>query len=334
MDAIIEIQNAKVYYKIGVDFYIRAVDDVSLSIRRGQIMGIAGESGCGKSTLMKVCTCLIKYPLTVLQGRVIYSIEREEINALALKREELEALRWSFLTMVPQSAMNSLNPVSKIKQVFWETLKTHCARNDDEKKLKRVIYEVLESVGLSEEVLNMYPSQLSGGMKQRIVVALATITNPKVVFCDEPTSGLDLVTQKGILQFLQAKSKKENSALVLISHDMGIHAQIADILVVVYAGKIVEIAPTDDIFKEPFHPYTEALINSLPVMGDQKIKDGLSGAPPSLIRPPQGCRFHSRCPYADETICREQEPLLLEIQSGRYVACFKAESRGLRGGLP
>lgn len=334
MDAIIEIQNAKVYYKIGVDFYIRAVDDVSLSIRRGQIMGIAGESGCGKSTLMKVCTCLIKYPLTVLQGRVIYSIEREEINALALKREELEALRWSFLTIVPQSAMNSLNPVSKIKQVFWETLKTHCVRNGDEKKLKRVIYEALESVGLSEEVLNMYPNQLSGGMKQRIVVALATITNPKVVFCDEPTSGLDLVTQKGILQFLQAKSKKENSALVLVSHDMGIHAQIADILVVVYAGKIVEIAPTDDIFKEPFHPYTEALINSLPVMGDQKIKDGLSGAPPSLIRPPQGCRFHSRCPYADETICREQEPLLLEIQSGRYVACFKAESQGLRGGLP
>ncbi|MBA7607882.1 Dipeptide transport ATP-binding protein DppD [subsurface metagenome] len=333
MDAIIKIQNAKVYYKIGVDFYIRAVDDVSLSIRRGQIMGIAGESGCGKSTLMKVCTCLIKYPLTVLQGRVIYSIEREEINALALKREELEALRWSFLTMVPQSAMNSLNPVSKIKQVFWETLKTH-VRNDDEKKLKRVIYEVLESVGLSEEVLNMYPSQLSGGMKQRIVVALATITNPKVVFCDEPTSGLDLVTQKGILQFLQAKSKKENSALVLVSHDMGIHAQIADILVVVYAGKIVEIAPTDDIFKEPFHPYTEALINSLPVMGDQKIKAGLSGAPPSLIRPPQGCRFHSRCPYADETICREQEPLLLEIRSGRYVACFKAEFQGLRGGLP
>lgn len=334
MDAIIEIQNAKAYYKIGVDFYIRAVDDVSLSIRRGQIMGIAGESGCGKSTLMKVCICLIKYPLTVLQGRVIYSIEREEINALALKREELEALRWSFLTMVPQSAMNSLNPVSKIKQVFWETLKTHCVRNSDEKKLKRVIYEALESVGLSEEVLNMYPSQLSGGMKQRIVVALATITNPKVVFCDEPTSGLDLVTQKGILQFLQAKSKKENSALVLVSHDMGIHAQIADILVVVYAGKIVEIAPTDDIFKEPFHPYTEALINSLPVMGDQKIKDGLSGAPPSLIRPPQGCRFHSRCPYADETICREQEPLLLEIRSGRYVACFKAESQELRGGLP
>lgn len=331
MDAIIEIQNAKAYYKIGVDFYIRAVDDVSLSIRRGQIMGIAGESGCGKSTLMKVCICLIKYPLTVLQGRVIYSIEREEINALALKREELEALRWSFLTMVPQSAMNSLNPVSKIKQVFWETLKTH-VRNGDEKKLKRVIYEALESVGLSEEVLNMYPNQLSGGMKQRIVVALATITNPKVVFCDEPTSGLDLVTQKGILQFLQAKSKKENSALVLVSHDMGIHAQIADILVVVYAGKIVEIAPTDDIFKEPFHPYTEALINSLPVMGDQKIKDGLLGAPPSLIRPPQGCRFHSRCPYADETICREQEPLLLEIRSGRYVACFKAESQGLRGG--
>lgn len=333
MDAIIKIQNAKAYYKIGVDLYIRAVDDVSLSISQGQIMGIAGESGCGKSTLMKVCTCLIKYPLTVLQGRVIYSIEEEEINALALKREELEALRWSFLTMVPQSAMNSLNPVSKIKQVFWETLKTH-VRNGDKKKLKRVIYEAMESVGLPEEVLNMYPSQLSGGMKQRIVVALATITNPKVVFCDEPTSGLDLVTQKGILQFLQVKSKKENSALVLVSHDMGIHSQIADILVIVYAGKIVEIAPTDDIFKEPFHPYTEALINSLPIMGDQKIKDGLSGAPPSLIRPPQGCRFHSRCPYADETICREQEPLLLEIRSGRYVACFKTESQGLRRGLP
>jgi len=327
MGRIIELQNVSAYYKIGRELYVRAVDGVSLSVEEGKILGIAGESGCGKTTLIKVCTASIKPPLTVAGGNVFYYMEGKRIALLALNEKELRRLRWKFFTLVPQAAMNSLNPVKKVGAIFSETLRA-CIRSMDKARIKEIVHECLHSLGLPSEVLGMYPCQLSGGMKQRIVVALATITIPKVIFCDEPTTGLDLVTQKGILQFLQEKAKAANSTLILVSHDIGIQAQVTDILAIAYAGKIVEIGPTEEIFARPLHPYTIRLISSLPVIGDRSSKAGLVGTPPSLIRPPQGCRFHPRCVLAED-ICERKEPPLIERRPNHYVACFKSgEVRG------
>lgn len=331
MDTIIDIQNIKAYYKIGANTYVRAVDDVSFSINQGQIIGIAGESGCGKSTLVKICTRSVKFPLTVLGGKVFYNVDGEKIDIYTIREQEMHDLRWNFFTLVPQAAMNSLNPVAKIERIFAETFGGR--HRGERKKLKKMMYEVVESMGLPRKILKMYSCQLSGGMKQRITIALATITDPKVIFCDEPTSGLDLVTQKGILEILKDKTKEKGSTLVLVSHDMGIHAQMTDTLAVAYAGKVVEIASTVEIFENPFHPYTRALINSLPVLGDQTARAGLTGVPPSLIEPPPGCRFHPRCLHA-EAICKKQEPPLLEVRPGRHVACFRVGIQRLGGGLP
>ena len=329
MGKIIELHNVKAFYKIGRELYVRAVDGVSLSVEDGQILGLAGESGCGKSTLIKVCAALIKPPLTVVAGKVFYYADGEKIDVLALDEEELRKFRWEFFTLIPQAAMNSLNPVKKIGSIFNETLKV-CIKNEGTPRIEEIVDEALSSIGLPREVLGMYPCQLSGGMKQRVVVALATVTTPRVVFCDEPTTGLDLVTQKGILQFLRDKTKAVKSTLLLVSHDMGIHAQIADTLAIAYAGKIVETGPTDEVFAEPLHPYTIGLVNSLPAIGDRSSKTGLAGNPPSLVNPPQRCRFHPRCPWMED-ICQRGEPPLVEVGPDRYVACFKLKKEGFRG---
>lgn len=330
MDTLIDVQNIKAYYKIGPHAYVRAVDDVSFSLKQGQIIGIAGESGCGKSTLVKVCTRSGKFPLTILGGKVIYNVNGEKIDIYAVEEERIRNLRWNFFAVVPQAAMNSLNPVMKLEQIFAETIGR--GLRGERRKLKKIMHEVVEGMGLPAKILKMYSCQLSGGMKQRITIALAMIADPKVIYCDEPTSGLDLVTQKGILEFLKEKALEKEATLILVSHDMGIHAQMTDILIVLYAGKVVEIAPTVDAFGNPLHPYTRALINSLPILGDRTVRVGIPGVPPSLIEPLPCCRFHPRCPYA-EVICREQEPPLREIRPGRLVACFfKDKIQGFGGG--
>ena len=317
----VEIRNVKAYYKIGADIFVRAVDGVSISFDEGKITGIAGESGCGKSTLLKVCTGWIKPPLTVLEGKVVYNFNGEEIDILNLDEERLQRYRWRLFAIVPQAAMNSLNPVRRIKKIFEETLNQSGKKKLSEKE-KKMIEKVITDVGLPKEVLNMYPPQLSGGMKQRVIIALAIIARPKVIFCDEPTTGLDLVTQKGILLLLRELKDRYGITIILISHDMGVHAQVTDNLAIMYAGKLIEYASTHDIFKDPLHPYTKSLINSLPMIGDKMQKERLPGAPPPLFRPPKGCRFHPRCKYATE-ICEKKEPPLKEIKPGHYVACHR-----------
>ncbi len=324
MYAAVEVKDLKAYYKVGSETFAKAVDGVSFSIGSGQIVGIAGESGCGKSTLIKACTRSGKFPLLVLGGKVYYTIDEKKIDIYELSEEEMRELRWNHFALVPQAAMNSLNPVMKIEQIFLETL----VRNGKTKQteVRDMMLNAIDEMGLPSTVLKMYPCQLSGGMKQRVVLALALITNPKVVFCDEPTSGLDLVTQKGILELIRDKAREKGITLIFVSHDMGIHAQITDTLIVMYAGKIVEIGPTPDVFKNPLHPYTRALIDSLPVLGDKVIKSGLHGVPPSLINPPEGCRFRPRCSKIGE-LCVEDEPMLVEVQPNRWVSCWSVEKK-------
>jgi len=219
----VEIRNVKAYYKIGADIFVRAVDGVSVSFEERKITGIAGESGCGKSTLLKVCTGWIKPPLTVLEGRVVYNFNGEEVDILNLDEERLQRYRWGLFAVIPQAAMNSLNPVRRIKKIFEETLNRSGKKKLSEKE-KKMIEKVITDVGLPKEVLNMYPPQLSGGMKQRVIIALAIIARPKVIFCDEPTTGLDLVTQKGILLLLRELKDRYGITIILISHDMGVRS--------------------------------------------------------------------------------------------------------------
>jgi len=321
MEILIEAKDLQACYNIGPDLYVHAVGGVSLSIKKNEIIGIAGESGCGKSTLIKVLCALVKPPLTLLGGKVWYYCDGGKIDILSCDEDELRALRWKLFSFVPQGAMDSLNPTLKIEKVLLETIHAH-QKSGNKEKTQESIKDIFEKCGLSKAVLRLYPTQLSGGMRQRVVIALAIMLKPEIIFCDEPTSALDLVTQRGILQLLQEVQKDLQNTLVLVSHDMGIHALVADRMAIMYAGKIVELAPTEAIFAKPYHPYTKALINSLPTIGDESRKIGLGGAPPSLVNPPKGCRFSPRCPLSTHA-CGEKETPLVEIEPDHYVACHR-----------
>ncbi|MEM1574256.1 MAG: ABC transporter ATP-binding protein [Candidatus Methanomethylicaceae archaeon] len=320
MEELIRTVSLKAYYKIGRNSFVHAVDNVNLSIRKNEVIGIAGESGCGKSTLLKILVRDLKPPLTIIEGKVFYFLNNEKIDIYSLSESEFSNFKWKFFSFIPQSVMGSLNPTSKIKKIFEETIKAH--NNISKEEAQNLIEETFENMGLSKELLKFYPHQLSGGMRQRVIIALAIIAKPKVIFCDEPTTGLDLVTQKGILQSLQDLQRELKNTLVLVSHDMGIHAQLTHRIAVMYGGKIVEFAPTESIFEKPYHFYTKALINSLPIIGDPSYKSGISGSPPSLIDPKIGCRFVSRCPEGRPE-CESKELPLIEIEPDHYISCLK-----------
>jgi len=323
-NAIIEIKNVYAYYSIrrgrSVQ-YVHAVDGVSFNVYNSEILGIAGESGCGKSTLIKVLYGLINSPLVLLNGDVIYHVNNEEISIRS--REFERKIQWKVCSYIPQSSMNVLNPVMRIKDHFIKVLQAHSKKSYEKEEYETIITEHIQRLGLPLEVLNSFPHQLSGGMRQRVIIALATFLRPKVILADEPTTALDVVVQRGVLQLLLRLQKEMHNTIILVTHDMGVHAQITQRLAVMYAGKIVELGSTRELFKNPLHPYTEILINSLPMIGDRRRRPSIiKGRPPSLIDPPPGCRFHPRCPFAMD-ICRKEEPPMIEISPNHYVSCFK-----------
>lgn len=331
--AILRTKNLKAYYSFkafGIDRNIRALDDVTFDIYEKEIFGIAGESGCGKSTLMKVLYGLIKSPLRHVGGDAIYKINGKEKSVFSFDKEKLRRLRWSFMSYIPQGSMNILNPTLRIKKQFLNIIKAHKdVVNVDE--AENIAVEHIKSLGLPLEVLRSYPHQLSGGMRQRVTIALATVLKPRIIFGDEPTTALDVVVQRGVIQLLKDIQKELDNTVIMVTHDMAVHAELTDRIGIMYAGKMVEIASTHEIFKEPLHPYTQYLINSLPRIGDKSEKVSVPGAPPSLANPPSGCRFHPRCPYAKQ-ICKEKEPPLEELKPGHFVACFIATERGVKNG--
>ena len=230
-------------------------------------------------------------------------------------------MQWNFHSYTPQGSMNSLNPTMKIKDQFMDVIKTH-KKDMDKKKAEQMMEKHIQELGLPSAVLTSYPHMLSGGMRQRVIIALSTILHPQIIFADEPTTALDVLVQRGVLQMLMRVTKEFNSTLVLVTHDMGVQAEITDRIAIMYAGKIVEIAPTKILFKKPFHSYTRYLMDSLPQIGDKSRKISISGNPPMLHEPPSGCRFHPRCPKA-EISCKTIDPDLLEIEPNHYVACNK-----------
>ncbi|MEM4675470.1 MAG: ABC transporter ATP-binding protein [Nitrososphaerota archaeon] len=325
MREIVTVENLKAYYFIrfmGNQTTVRAVNGVDFKVCEGEIYGIAGESGCGKSTLLKVLFGYTKPPLRLVDGSVIYDFDSQKLNITAVDHQLLRRVRWKYISYVPQGSMNVLNPVRKVRKIFMDVLAEHTDMSKEE-----AFYEVekyFEALGLPLRVLDSFPHQLSGGMRQRVTIALATILKPKVILADEPTTALDVVVQRGVIQLLKDIHDEQKCTLIIVTHDMGVHAHLSSRICVMYAGKIVEEAPSNKMFKDPLHPYTKLLINSLPSLGDRRRREGIPGAPPSLSNLPPGCPFHPRCPSA-RSVCMEREPALVTVERDRRVACWMVE---------
>lgn len=259
------------------------------------------------------------------------SITFEGKNLLSYNREEWRNLRGSEISMIFQDSGAMMNPTRKVGDVFVEYLRTH------EKISKKDAWAkgcgMLEKMNLPspDNVMKSYPFQLSGGMRQRVIIALATFMSPNVVLADEPTTALDVVVQKGILKMLMRLQKQLKNTMVIVSHDMGVHYQITDRMAIMYSGSIIELGPTDAIFNDPIHPYTKMLVDSLPRVGDKSQKVGIPGRPPALKNPPPGCRFAARCPHATDR-CRQEIPEFIEVKPGRFAACHLLKKEGEKNG--
>jgi len=313
--ALLEVRNLKAYYLTSRGS-VKAVDNISFELDRGESLGLAGESGCGKSTLGFSLINLLPPPGKIVDG----SIKIDGIEVVGLPDDELRReVRWKKISMIFQGAMNSLNPVLTIGDQLSEPLIYHHGVSKEE-ALERV-KEHLELVGLEPGIAKRYPHELSGGMKQRAVIAMALLEHPDVVIADEPTTALDVIVQAQILNLMKSLKKKLNLSIIFISHDLAVISEIADRLAIMYAGKIVEIGPSESVYLSPKHPYTQKLLGAIPRLRQKKQRlEFIPGAPPNLIHPPPGCRFHPRCPYRFE-LCDKEEPELIEVEPGHHVAC-------------
>jgi len=302
-----------------IDGPVHVINDVDFEIFDNEIFGIAGESGCGKTTLLKALYDIIEFPMIVDSGKLILSGEKDG-KAFSYETGQIRKTWWNNISYVPQAAQSVLNPIVPLKNQFLDSIpKADKKRVPKEQTLKRVA-DYLEELSLSPDLLNAYPFQLSGGMRQRVIIALATFMSPNVILADEPTTALDVVVQRGILMMLMRLQKKLKNTMVIVSHDMGVHYQVTDRMGIMYSGSMVELGKTVDIFENPIHPYTQMLVSALPRVGDKSQKTGIPGRPPSLTNPPPGCRFAPRCPRATEE-CREIVPKLYEVKPGHFAAC-------------
>jgi len=307
---------------------VRAVDHVSLSIRPGEFVGLAGESGCGKSTVAHALLRVLRPPGEIVSGRILFKGE----DAAALNREELRRFRWRNISLVFQSAMDSLNPVMRVGNQFVDMLRAH-ERVDRSEALTRA-GDLLDLVGIDRQRVRAYPHELSGGMRQRVVIAMALALRPELIVMDEPTTALDVVVQREILQEIEQLKQELGFAVLFITHDLSLLVEFSDRIAIMYAGEIVESAPADDLFGRPEHPYTVGLMSSFPPLHGPIVRlTGIPGSPPDLANPPTGCRFHPRCPHCspDEPQLyarqRTERPELRPIAPDHLVACHLAEER-------
>ncbi|MDD7414101.1 MAG: ABC transporter ATP-binding protein [bacterium] len=298
---------------------VRVVNNLDFTINDNEIFGIAGESGCGKSTLLKALYDIIDFPLQVDSGRVILSGEK---NGKPFRYEtgEIRKTWWNNIAYVPQAAQSVLNPITRLKKQFLDSIPEEDKKNETPEQTLARVADYLKELSLSPDVLEAFPFQLSGGMRQRVIIALASFMSPSVILADEPTTALDVVVQKGILMMLMKLQRHLKNTIVIVSHDMGVHYQITDRMGIMYSGSFVELGKTEEIFKNPRHPYTKLLIGALPTVGDKSAKKGIEGRPPSLKNPPPGCRFAPRCPQAKPE-CTQSVPQFREIAPGHFAAC-------------
>jgi oligopeptide/dipeptide ABC transporter ATP-binding protein len=315
---IIEIKDLKVYFYVKAGT-VKAVDGVNLTVEPGTKLGLVGESGSGKTTMALALMRMVRPPMKV-EGQLLL----DGVDLITLSEEEMRRTRLNEIAMIPQGAMNSLNPVARIKDQILDGMIDHGEKFSSGESSKRV-NDLLEIVELPKKVAQMYPHELSGGMKQRVTVAIAISMHPKVLIADEPTSALDVVTQRQVMETITRLVHDLNLSMILIGHDMGLMAQSVDRIAVMYPGKFMEVADVNDIFSEPMHPYTQAMIESLPTLGKRGVFRGIKGIPPSVINPGPGCPFYDRCPHAIQGLCEKQMPPLKEYKPGRWVACYLYE---------
>jgi peptide/nickel transport system ATP-binding protein len=310
-EPVLEISGLSVDYGFGPDA-VHAVADASLTLRRGEVLGLAGESGSGKSTLAYAVTRLLREPGVITSGSAVFHGKDGAHDLFALDGEQIRELRWSQISVVFQSAMNSLNPVFTIGAQLTDVLRAHDKQLGRRERRARAA-ELLDMVGITEDRLRSYPHELSGGMRQRVMIAMALALEPRVLIMDEPTTALDVVTQREILQELGELRERLGFAVLFITHDLSLLVELADTIAVMYAGRIVEHAPAELLFHNPRHPYTEGLLGSFPGLhGERRTMAGIPGSPPDLRRLPAGCPFNPRCGYATDA-CRTQVPELLPI---------------------
>jgi len=293
---------------------LTAMNHIGFSVKRGETLGLVGESGCGKSTTAMGILRLIQAPGRIVSG----SVRLDNEDLLALNDRDLRDVRWRKLALIPQGAMNSLNPIMKVGAQLADGISAH--EYTPRYILNERLSELLDMVGLPESVLNLFPHELSGGMKQRVCIAMAVALDPMLIIADEPTSALDVVTQRVVAQTLRKVKEMLGVSMILIGHDMGLQAQLADRIAVMYAGNIVEIAPVLDIFKNPMHPYTRLLIQATPSIKGRKSLKVTEGAMIDLRNPPPGCVFQYRCPSV-MPMCRSIFPPLRELEPEYWVAC-------------
>jgi peptide/nickel transport system ATP-binding protein len=322
-ETVLRTEHLKTFYLLevqGTQKTVQAVNDVNLTIYENEIYGIAGESGCGKTTLLKTLFNEIVPPLRLIDGRIYYRINGVEVDVTGMKAEDKRRLRMEYISFIPQGSMSVFNPVLKLKGTFEDFIGSHVNEQSREAIFELAHRRIME-LGLPKNILDVYPHQLSGGMRQRVTIALASSLNPKIMIGDEPTTALDVVVQRGVILMLKEIQQTLKNTIILVTHDMGVHANVADRIGIMYAGKIVEEATTEKIFAQPMHPYTQFLINSLPKFGDKSVRASVPGSPPSLADLPTGCPFHPRCPHAMD-ICRQKMPSFTQVDENHKVACW------------
>ncbi len=316
---LLEIENLQTFFLLASGAMVKAVDDVSLKLDRGEALGLVGESGCGKSTLGFSIIRLVPDPGKIMGGRILLDGE----NLLNKSEEDMRKIRGTHISMIFQDPLTSLNPVKRVDKHVIETILSH-EEIREVAALERT-REILETLGIAEERLTDYPHQFSGGMKQRIMIALALVLNPDLVIADEPTTALDVIVQAHILDMLRDLKERLNLSFILITHDLSVVAELTDRIAVMYAGKLAEVADATTLYAEPLHPYTQGLLASIPnILAKSMDLQSIPGMPPDLVNPPSGCRFHPRCPRVME-VCSQKDPEPIQVNSHHTVHCWLYE---------